>query len=59
MQYLKIEFTVGVTGQGYQIVDPVSGLGRVTDLNGDDITVHAYEYNVIDYNPPVPAWGTP
>lgn len=58
MKYVKIAFTSGLSGIGYQEIDG-SGIARITDEDG--ITIPADEVNenhVIDPNPIMPSWGT-
>ena len=59
MQYIKIEFTLGLTCEAYQEIDN-GNLVCVKDINGSiiDTSDIVTESHVIDDNPPVLDWMT-
>ena len=58
MQYIKLQFSGEITGEGYQEISNGEQI-RLTDLDGNtlDIVDKIYEGKVIDANPPFPEWG--
>lgn len=57
MDYIKVRFTSGLSGEGYQEVSE-GYVQRLTDLDGNTVGEDTpCEYHVADANPPFPDWG--
>lgn len=58
MEYLKIRFTSGISGEGYQEISE-GYVQRLTDLDGNTVGEDApCEYHVTDGSPSFPEWGS-
>lgn len=58
MQYIKVEFTEGLSCQAFQEIDN-GQLTRYCDFDGNTLIVPSVtESHVIDPNPPFPSWGS-
>ena len=59
MDYVKIKFSYGQKGQGYQeIGNDGEDVIRLTDLSGNTLNIETpYGYFIMDKNPPKPEWG--
>jgi hypothetical protein len=59
MDYHRIVFSHGATGEGYQIVEQ-GVMVRLTDLAGNDINQNQdLVYTAVEPFAAIPAWGTP